>query len=83
MFFMEASSVDDTKSEKNTEGISANSKAMPPVSTKLAYTYFIFVVNSSGSSVILFKAIIANSGIVNSATTKMDATVRNLAYIGT
>ena len=30
-----------------------------------------------------FKASMASSGMVNSAITSMDATVRNLAYIGT
>ena len=72
----------ETNEPKNTLGIRANSKAMPAVSPKLAYTYFILCVSSSGSSIIFFKAIIASNGMVNSAMTRMEATVRNLAYSG-
>ena len=38
--------------------------------------------SKSGSSTIFFKAIIAKRGIVNSAMTKMEATVLNFEYIG-
>ena len=61
----------------------AKSRQKPAVRPKLAYTYFIFSVRISGSSTIFFSAIIARSGMVNSAMTSIDATVRNLAYIGT
>ena len=37
----------------------------------------------SGLVTISFKASIASKGIVNSAMTRMLATVRNLSYIGT
>ena len=76
------SSLLDTNEPKNTLGIRANSKAMPAVSPKLMYTYFILCVSRSGSSIIFFKAIIASSGMVNSAMTRIEATVRNLAYSG-
>ena len=46
-------------------------------------TNFIRGFISSGSSRNFFRAIIANRGIVNSAITNIDATVRNLEYIGT
>ena len=38
---------------------------------------------TSGLSMSFFNAIMARRGMVNSAMTSIDATVRNLAYIGT
>ena len=76
------SSFDDTKSEKNSPGANAKSSAMPPVSATLRYSAFAFSFSTSGWSNTSFKAIIANSGMVNSAITSIDATVRNFAYIG-
>ena len=52
------------------------------MSTKLAHTNFIFLVSTSGSSTMRFSASMANSGMVNSAITSIEATVRNLEYIG-
>ena len=69
----------ETNEPKNTPGIRANSKAMPAVSPKLAYTYLMLWVSRSGSSMIFFNAIMASNGMVNSAMTRIDATVRNLA----
>ena len=46
-------------------------------------TYFILLVSNCLSSTICFRASIANSGMVNSAMTSMDATVLNFEYIGT
>ena len=60
----------------------ANNKQKPAVSPKLIYTYLICLFNIDGVSKIFFKPNIANNGMVNSAITKIDATVRNLAYIG-
>ena len=43
----------------------------------------IFCVKKSGVSNIFLSANIASKGMVNSAITSIEATVRNLAYIGT
>ena len=67
----------------NTDGIRAKSRANPAVRAKEMMRYFAFVFNSSGSSKIFFSASIASRGMVNSAMTRMEATVRNFAYIGT
>jgi ATP-dependent Lhr-like helicase len=64
-------------------GITENNRATTPVRQKLIPTYFILGLISSGSSKNFFKASIASRGMVNSAITNIDATVRNLAYIGT
>ena len=66
-------------------GASATNVATPAVSSKLAITYLrlLFAVRTSGSSFIFFSIIMANSGMVNSAMTRIEATVRNFAYIGT
>ena len=61
----------------------AKAAATPAVSTKLTIRYFIFEESKSGSSTMRFSASMASSGMVNSATTRIDATVRNLAYMGT
>ena len=42
-----------------------------------------FFARHDDSSMICFRVRAANSGMVNSAMTKILATVRNLAYIGT
>ena len=65
------------------DGIIENNMAMPPVRRKLIPTYFNLGFINSGSSRNFFSAIIAKRGIVNSAMTNIEATVRNLAYIGT
>ena len=72
----------EMKSEKKSPGITRNKRQKPAVKPKLMYTNFNFLFNISGSSIIFFNAIIANKGMVNSAITSIDATVRNLAYIG-
>ena len=43
----------------------------------------IFCVKKSGVSNIFLRANIASNGMVNSAITSIEATVRNLAYMGT
>lgn len=70
------------KSGKNVCGIKANSRQTPPVNAKDAYSHLALTFNNSGSSIIRFNANIPNKGMVNSAMTSMDATVRNFAYIG-
>ena len=77
----------DTKLSKNRVGAMANNAAMPPVSTKLTISQFTFlplivVFTQSGSSITFFNASIPSKGMVNSAITSIEATVRNLAYIG-
>ena len=76
-------SEDEMKDEKNRVGAMANKSDMPPVAPKLIYNAFLFAKTLFGFSIISFSASIAKSGMVNSATTKMDDTVRNLLYIGT
>ena len=65
------------------EGIRENNMATPPVNKNDMPTYFILGFICSGSSKSFFKASIANKGMVNSAITRIEATVRNLAYMGT
>ena len=72
-----------TKSEKNTFGISENNMAIPPVNKNEMPINFILDFTFSGSSNSVFSANIASKGMVNSATTSIEATVRNLAYMGT
>ena len=67
---------------KKVVGISAKRAAIPAVNAKLTYTYFIFRFSKSGSSNSFFNVSTAKNGIVNSAITRMDATVRNFEYIG-
>ena len=55
---------------------------MPPVKAKLTYTHFILFLSNSLSFIISANAMTANIGMVNSATTNMDDTVRNLLYKG-
>ena len=73
------------KELKNIDGISAKSNAIPAVSPNDINEYlvisflFSFIPELSTS----FNDSIARRGIVNSAMTSIEATVRNLAYIGT
>ena len=68
----------------------ANKAAVPAVSMKETYnqlTGLPLIVNlallmQSGSSMSFFNAMMPKSGIVNSAITRIEATVRNFAYIG-
>ena len=76
-------SAEDMKSLKKRVGKRAKSIAIPPVSPKLMYTALMRFVSSDGSSTIFFSASMASNGMVNSAMTRIDATVRNLEYIGT
>ena len=71
----------DMKS-KNIPGIIQNTSAMPAVQARLIHRYFMCLATESGSSTIFFRVIIAKRGMVNSAMTRMLATVLNLAYIG-
>ena len=80
---MARNSLEEIKLSKNREGISENSMAIPPVNRNEIPTYFILGFICSGSSNSCFSASIANKGMVNSAITKMEATVRNFAYMGT
>ena len=70
------------KLSKNIEGISENNMVIPPVNRNEMPTYFILGFICSGSSNNFFSASIANKGMVNSAITRIEATVRNFAYIG-
>jgi len=63
-------------------GATARINATPAVNAKLMITPRRFCFNTSGLSMIAFKANMANSGIVNSAITSMEDTARNLLYIG-
>ena len=76
-------SLEEIKLSKNAEGVSEKSMAIPPVNRNEIPTYFILGFICSGSSNSFFSASIASNGIVNSAITSIEATVRNLAYIGT
>ena len=69
--------------EKHTFGATAKRKATPPVSRKLPTNAFRCSRRTCGRESTSRSAIMASSGMVNSAITRMDATVRNLAYIGT
>ena len=75
-------SADDMKSLKKRVGARAKRKHAPAVRAKLTITHFIFLLSVSGSSTSFFNASIASNGMVNSAITSIDATVRNLEYIG-
>ena len=82
MSFIALNSAEEMKSEKKRVGAIANNSAIPPVSAKLIYTYFILSFRILGYSVIFFKANIAIRGIVNSAMTRIEATVLNFEYMG-
>ena len=64
---------------KNRPGITAKSRQMPPVRPKEIQIY---LVEGWGCPINSLSASMANSGMVNSAMTRMEATVRNLAYMG-
>ena len=67
----------ETKS-KNMPGARAKMRQNPAVRPKLIQTYFIFCRSRSGSSTIFFSVSSASRGMVNSAMTRIDETVRNL-----
>ena len=67
---------------KNSVGATQKRKARPPVRPNDVHSHFLLFFRVLGSSMIFLSASIARSGIVNSAMTSMDATVRNLAYNG-
>ena len=76
-------SLEEMKLPKKNDGISENSRATPPVRIKLTirgifnFSFFTSLLSTS------FSASIASKGMVNSAITRIDATVRNFAYMGT
>ena len=68
----------EMKLSKNIVGKRAMSRQMPPVRAKERMRYFLAVRTAKNSR----KASMARRGMVNSAMTRMEATVRNFAYIG-
>ena len=70
------------KSLKNIFGISANSSTIPAVRANDVYSHGACFFSNCGSSTIFFSASSASRGMVNSAMTSIDDTVRNFAYIG-
>ena len=78
-------SAEEMKLLKNTDGITANSRAIPAVRPKEINKYLLTAPVSRLSQILIssLRASMASNGIVNSAITRIEATVRNLAYIGT
>ncbi len=76
-------SADEMNDEKHSRGATAKRSATPPVSRKLTRSGLNCSRMICGRRNTSRSAIMASRGMVNSAITRMDDTVRNLEYMGT
>ena len=92
IWLMACSSLELTKLEKNALGMSANNRQAPPMRTKAMSSEVLserrfpapvcWAAGCCPLAIHCLSASMASRGMVNSAMTSMDATVRNLAYMG-